>query len=499
MVAILASALNSMRKLFQYVIIWVFIFLPGLILGQNENDINRYLVSDFSGTARVASMAGAFGSLGGDLSTPLINPAGSAIYRKSEIELTPGMAFNQTSNAVRGQAFDESNARFVFSNLGYVGSGASRAQGSTYFNFAMGFFNTKNFNYNTQTTLIDEQGSMLFDFVASSNDIFVDDLPVESPFYGHLAWETFIMDLDTSSDDQYLTQPRYENDFKGVGLAHQVEEKGNMNEVYVNGSVSIQENLFIGATIGINLGRFEQNTVYTETTIPDSLLLSEFTFSYRQISDISGVNVKLGLIYKPEDWLRLALAYHVPHQLELSDTWSTSVRSEFKDATSYSAASPEGTVTYRLRNPGKVVASLAFVSGLNGLISLDLEWMNYQKAKITSTEFDYSVENEVISQTMRNALTLRLGGELWLGRYSIRAGYAYRQNQFKPSNYEVPDFFNTYAIGAGLLTDNQVFINFSCSYRDGYRVQSAYNPTRAPIEEVNTGIIEILISAGVRF
>ena len=48
------------------------------------------------GTARSAGMAGAFGALGGDLSTLSANPAGIGVFRKSEISITPSLNFANT-------------------------------------------------------------------------------------------------------------------------------------------------------------------------------------------------------------------------------------------------------------------------------------------------------------------------------------------------------------------------------------------------------------------
>ncbi len=55
-----------------------------------QSAIDAYSLSqgDLRGTARFMSMAGAFGALGGDLSTLNQNPAGIGVYRSSEIGVT---------------------------------------------------------------------------------------------------------------------------------------------------------------------------------------------------------------------------------------------------------------------------------------------------------------------------------------------------------------------------------------------------------------------------
>ena len=114
------------------------LFFCSIILAQNESDVVRYLGSSPIGTARYSSMAGSFGALGGDLTTPIINPAGSAIYRKSEVSLTPGFQFNEVNSSLNGMANSETSNKFVFTNLGYVSSGSTENNRDLYFNFSMG-------------------------------------------------------------------------------------------------------------------------------------------------------------------------------------------------------------------------------------------------------------------------------------------------------------------------------------------------------------------------
>jgi long-subunit fatty acid transport protein len=340
---------------------------------------------------------------------------------------------------------------------------------------------------------------MLFDFTNQAQGISVDDLPDQTPFSSSLAWETYLIDEDTTSEVSYLTQPRYEEYFTGVQQKYNVDESGSMGDLYLNSAVAIQEKVFIGLTVGFTFGNFNQKTTYKESTINDSLLLDYFVYKYDQKSSIFGVNLKVGLIYKPEDWLRLGLAYHIPNQLQIIDDWSTTLTSQFKDGLFYSDKSPEGTIEYAIKKPGKLVFSAALIAGFRGLISIDVDWINYGSSKIISNEFNFSSENQFISQVLRNTVNVRVGGEMWFGKYNIRAGYAFRQNPYKSLTSDIPEFFNTFALGAGVLTRAKVYVNLSGNYKSGYRKQSAYSPAIAEIEQVNEYLVEILVSVGYRF
>jgi hypothetical protein len=470
------------------------------VFGQNETDVVRYLSTDFLGTARVASMAGAFGALGGDLTAPLINPAGSGIYRKNDVEFTPGYAFQNTDVHVSNQDFSNQENHFIFSNIGFVYSGEKKANKPTYFNFSIGYFQSKNFTYGTTTNYINDVSSMLFDFTQQAQGISVEELSAQTPFSSSLAWQTYLIDeKDTTVSGSYITQPRYEIYFPGVNQKYNVSEDGSMGDIYLNSAVAIQQKVFIGLTVGITLGNFNQKTTFTETTINDSLLLDYYIFNYEQNTSISGVNAKIGLIYKPEDWLRLGLAYHIPSRLYLKDDWSTSLRSQFKDGDFYSEKSPDGTIEYAIRKPGRLVVSAALIFGFKGLISLDVDWTDYAKSSIISNEFNFDSENQYISQVLQNTFNVRVGGEMWFGKYNIRAGYAYRQNAYANLRGDIPEFFNTFALGAGILTQSNIYVNLSGSYKSGYRKQAAYSPNIAEIENVDEYVIEILASVGYRF
>ena len=65
---------------------------------QNEYAFDNLRLSqtELRGTSRFQSMAGAFGALGGDLSSLTQNPAGIGVYRSSDVGLTLSLDINST-------------------------------------------------------------------------------------------------------------------------------------------------------------------------------------------------------------------------------------------------------------------------------------------------------------------------------------------------------------------------------------------------------------------
>lgn len=61
-------------------------------------DALRYGVENLNGTARFRAMGGAFGAIGGDMSSMNINPAGSAIFNYNQATISLSN-FNKSNNA----------------------------------------------------------------------------------------------------------------------------------------------------------------------------------------------------------------------------------------------------------------------------------------------------------------------------------------------------------------------------------------------------------------
>ena len=88
---------------------------------QSALDAYQFNQADLKGTARFMSMGGAFGALGGDMTTLSQNPGGLGIYRSSEIGVTVNFDIqNYTTNSditMKGSDF-----KFLLNNVGYIGS-----------------------------------------------------------------------------------------------------------------------------------------------------------------------------------------------------------------------------------------------------------------------------------------------------------------------------------------------------------------------------------------
>src|SRR5690606_21206613 len=100
--------------------IYTFILLLAcsLVSAQNINDVLRYSGESLQGTARFQGMSGAFGALGGDLSSLNVNPAGSAVFNNGLFSVT---ASNQNSKNEASYFSNNTHASLNSLDLNQVG------------------------------------------------------------------------------------------------------------------------------------------------------------------------------------------------------------------------------------------------------------------------------------------------------------------------------------------------------------------------------------------
>ena len=99
------------------------------------------------GTARSMAMAGAFTSLGGDVSAMALNPAGLGMYRTNDFSITPMMSFQKAKNSAANWG-DNSRSRFSMGSMGLVLNLFEEGNaGLVSLNFGFGYNRIADLNY----------------------------------------------------------------------------------------------------------------------------------------------------------------------------------------------------------------------------------------------------------------------------------------------------------------------------------------------------------------
>lgn len=493
-----------MRRIFRYTLSIAAAFVSVAAFGQNEIDALRYSNLNVLGTARYSAMGGAFGALGGDMSSMTVNPAGIGVFTKSTGSVTIGILSASTDASFLGSTTSDNKVNLNIPNAGFVArfkrrKGEEKQWAWKAFHLGVSYNRTANFHRRTSVIATNNTSSVIDTWVDRLNNegIAYPDIPTEfipgdpsTPAY--MGWQTFLIDTVPGSSNSYLR-----NVMPNYGQTQQVREvtKGSMGEVALSFGGNFGNALYIGTTIGIPRLNYELERNYAETDGQDSIanFASFSKTDYLQATG-TGFNIKFGMIYRPVKWFRLGAAIHSPTWYEIDESFSSVLISDL-DGAQYSQETMDGAFGYSLQTPFRAIGSLAFVIGKIGLVSADYEYVNYSLARFRSRNYSFNSENTSVQNRLNWAGNIRVGTEWRIKALSIRGGFAMNADPYTSKL----NFDNTrYSLGLGLRLKS-FFVDLTYNLHrmvDNYEV---YDVQYVPLAETVTLDHSILTTVGFRF
>lgn len=467
---------------------------------QNEFDVLRSSSLDYYGDARFNAMGGAFGALGANMSALSINPGGLGVYKSSDFSFTPAFHYNYSESNKDGNSVTDGKLNFHFSNVGLVGSFKGSGDWATV-NVAFGYNRTS--NYNTSIAIKSETNNSQLDSYTSelnfNGGTFEDDIAFEYPFSSNLAYQTFLVNPLVSNSLQY--DHVFENSVN-ITQTTNYETRGGSGEMYFALGSNYSDKLYLGALVGVPTIRYIYDRNYIETSDPSDTLTDFKSFSINDYVKTTGtgLNLKLGMIYKITDWVRIGTAFHTPTVYSLSDTWSTTVTSESKSGEILAEVSPIGNFEYFVTTPYRLVGSTAIIVGKHGVINGDYEVVDYSTARINEDNSfgfaDFSAENQNVRDNFRLTHNIRVGTEWRLDPIRLRAGYRYQGDPLK-NNFNVDNSSSTYSFGIGVKQEDYYFdMAYSLKF---HKAESAIVAEQNDFASVNLKDHYISLTLGFRF
>jgi len=486
----------------------VALFVSVYSFGQGEIDAYRISRNDLSGTARGQAMGSAFGALGGDATGIAINPAGIGIYRSSEILLNIAMNYKHTNALFNGTETNKGNTNFTCDNFGYVGTFPLDSKTGDYsINFGFNYNRLKNFTGNYQVSG-SGMGTSLTDYIAdittlqnvplswwpnTSNEAFQTN---NRPHWlSILGWYSYLMDPASEANN--------ETNYTSI--------LGNGEKV--NPNLTVQENGSIGAydfTLGANLNNkiyIGGSFVYTDIDYRADITYSEdfekgggFDFSNGYNTQGSGIQLKVGVIARPTDALRLGVSYHSPTWYNLTDYYSgilTPFGITTNDVPIYTpSGNGDDYHKYNFRTPYLWTVSAAYIIGQAAVISVDYEYKDYRKMTFSPryvNDYDYGNENQYIKEDFRGTSTIRVGAELRFSpQFSGRLGTAWMQHPYESgfksverevmtpgtiTNFKIDGNTLFYTGGVGFRFTPQFYMDLALVYRTQEDELYFFSPT----------------------
>lgn len=418
------------------------------------------------GTARHQAIGGAMGSLGGEITSIYVNPAGLGMYKTSEIVLTPGLSLLNTKGSFRGtDAKADRLNKFNFGTTGFVigfGDEYSRWNSKA---FSIAVNRTANFNnnyfyrgFNDYSSFTEPLANEFFNYYSNQKNMnpgLSDADIIENALDGNdvslltkMSLYTYLVDVDSSNGNKNIIS-RAEQ----AGITEQmnnIQTKGGITEIAIGFATNMDDKLYFGASVGIPILNYERTSTFTETDASDNndndFRFSSVTETYTQKG--AGFNLKLGLIFKPAEQVRIGFAVHSPTLYGLKERTSfkmvTDVENLFgagngldsiESRSFFGSQDPE--FKYDLVSPWRfllsgsyVIREVSDVTMQRGFISADIEYVTHGSSRFSSSEdYDddeyYEGVNEAVKTAYKGAFNFRLGGEIKFNTIMGRLGFAY--------------------------------------------------------------------------
>lgn len=442
---------------------------------QNESDALRISQQFYQGTARSMAMGGAFGAIGADFSSLSTNPAGLGLFRSSELSFSPIVTSINTGSTYNGMFGEDTRTSLNFSNLGLAT--ATKVSGMQapwkYFQFALGMNRTNNFSQRTFIQGDNNNHSRVDVFLDKVSGTTPSQIERNFPYDIYPAWYVYLIDTTRNSQGQLVyTSPVPQG---GIRQYESTQTHGSTNEWLISAAGNLNDQVFVGATLGLPYTRYFHETTFTEKDVYNTINGFDY-WNYRQQIETRGwgVNLKLGVIVWPLEWLRIGAAVHTPTWYsELNDTWSTSIDAKL-GADFNEKSSPTGVFTYQLQTPMRLNGSIAFILGQSGLISAEYERIDYTKMRLRSTAYNFLDENDAIRNVYAATDILKLGSEWRMSNFSLRGGYAIYGSPFKDDINDAS--LRNLTLGLG-YTEKSFALDLA--YINGQRQQDYYMYTSA--------------------
>jgi len=480
----------------RYITLLFLTVFSGILCAQTADDALRYSQQFYTGTARSMAMGGAFGALGGDYSSIGINPAGLGVYQSSEFTFTPTMEMRKSTSG----SLSDDKFTFGISNIGYVATIKPRMtskNGWQNFNFGIGYNRINNFRKSSISQILASETSMLDVFEANADGFSEGKL---NRMTEYLAYETYLLNPQDENPLDY-DLPIFPGE--KMNQRKTVEERGHMGEFNISFGANYAHKLYIGASLGIQSINYKSTARFTESTLTNSAsdLSNYYLEEYVKTSGV-GANFKIGMIYKPNQNIRLGASLHTPTFFSMEDEFQNRMASHFKTEdldgfSKYADRTLLSSYAYDYRTPMKFTLSGAVVLSKKAILSLDYEFVDYSKAKFSDGDdgfdfngtADFPEANDIIKSSYESVGNLRAGLEYRVSSaLSLRGGFANLGNPYKARS--IDESYNIYSAGFGVRQGN-FFFDTAYSYSDKDESYIYYSTTTVDGDVISSDNVDL--------
>ena len=513
----------------QKIVLLSFLFISAITYAQVPEDALRFSFYPQNGTARNLAVGGAMGSLGGDINATFVNPAGLGFYRTGEIVITPGFFLNDNKASYHGMNTNNKKAAPGFGASGLLYGFSSRYHPNVSNAVSFAITQTANFNNSIQYKGLNNYSSFSEQFAEefaksgySINDVLNTNSPL--PYTSAPALYSYLIDtVKVNGIYQVKAAPEYILD-AGQAVYQEMNKttKGALTELAIGFAHNDNDKWYWGASISMPLISYNSNTVFKESDTSANTSNHFKQFEYTDDFSTSGIGItgRLGVIYRPKEYIRLGLSVQTPTYMELTDKRTTKLSTQLENpvanfnSSSLSFTNNEpGSSDYRQISPFRAIVSGSYVfreisnvKKQRAFLTADIEYVHHKGSRFgsmnavkTDNEKNYyQALNNVVSDIYKGALNFRVGGELKFNTIMGRLGLAYYGNPYRDASLKA----NRLLLSGGLgYRDKGFFVDLTYVYQVSkdvnfpYRLQDRAN-TYAELKQVRGNVVA---TVGIKF
>ncbi len=437
--------------------------IPNLMQFKNTDMLRLSGQSAGFTTARVSAMGGAFASLGADLASISINPAGLGMYRSSQFGITPAVTVsNDHSSAM---ALDNDRTRFGFNNIGIALNLYEGAGSLVSFTFGFSYNKMADFNYRTGVALPAGGSSMLDIFNLQLNGLYRNWSGLRQGWLGSdarpnpfsdgssvfldewgavLAYQTEAIDpvSDAESNTRYVINALEAG--AGVVPSMQYNSRGSIGEYAIAGGINIGNWLYMGLTVGLQDIYQKQDYYYDEGYLnngegqpnPEKYLDYMLYDQHLKVSG-TGVNFKFGIIVRPLPELRIGVAVHTPTFSSIDRRYYATMGTGFRNGDRIDRDTYGLLNSWNYNTPTRLMFGASYTFGPWAVVSVDYERTWYNGMRLTDESHDVKqYYKELVKNDFKATNTVRVGAEVKpLPELAVRAGYTWTSSPLKYDLY----------------------------------------------------------------
>lgn len=471
------------------------------------SDALRFSQTNYGSSARFKGLGNAQISLGGDISSLGGNPAGIGMFTRSEFGFTPEFNNISSNASYLGQDTKSTKNKFNINQAGLVWynpvvrpKGSDLNKGVISFVWGIGYNRSNDFSGDFSFGG-KNQNSSIADFFAEDASTYAlgaADLPKGSlasmALGGKLIAEdptnlTYYKPTTNVGNNQFYNQVKF----------------GSTSEVNFAGAMNISNQFYLGASINFVNVRYGYDSQYTESgTIINTNDPYSLSYSQSQTTNGTGINGRVGLIFKPVNEVRIGATFQTPTWLHMEDVTSEILGNKIGSALYNNNQQNNYVFQYNMRTPYKGSLGASVIIANNALLTADVDYVDYSTIKLSNAQDYYAPStingnNADIKDFYTHAFNYRVGGEYKIDPVTLRVGYGYNGSPYKDDNKNL-SATKYYNAGIGYKI-NQYYVDLAYQRAETTNTFSPYtlNDFSEPVADAKVKRNNVFLTFGIRF